>query len=266
MKPCRIVRGIVIFTLLAGIAMVGSSCAKKEQKITEEGPPEKPPVAEAQPSPAPQPEVNVQTPPSGPQVEPQAGPEGKYAKKGKHHRYAKGHKGTHEGKHEHVASAGGQDIYDALKSAGHFKTLVAAIRDAGLAKTFSGGGKYTLIAPTDRAEGIGELQGKSPHRLQEAVRSHMIKGRYNCHDLKGMGTVITYSGAKLKVGTERGKLALGGARITREINCANGVILVADSTVTPRGGKETAHHKKSAAPKNKSKSGADNSKKKPNTG
>jgi len=240
-----------MFVLLAGIAMVGSSCAQKAKPVIEEKPiDETPPVVE-EPIAGPQPGTEIQAPPPGPEVQPQPMPEEGKAPKMKHKKRPRAHRGAAEGKGR---KRGGQTIYDALKSAGTFNILIGAIREAGLAKTFSGGGSYTLIAPTDKAAGVSQFRGKSAHRVQDLVRSHMIKGAYRAKELKGMGTVLTYSGAKLKVGSEGGKVTIGQARIVRESGCANGVILVADSVATSRGGgKGPSHHRtrKAAEPKTK---------------
>jgi len=48
-------------------------------------------------------------------------------------------------------TASAADIVDTAVSAGHFKTLVAALQAAGLADMLKGPGPYTIFAPTDEA-------------------------------------------------------------------------------------------------------------------
>ena len=44
-----------------------------------------------------------------------------------------------------------KDIVDVAVSAGSFKTLVAAVKAAGLVETLKGKGPFTVFAPTDEA-------------------------------------------------------------------------------------------------------------------
>src|ERR1700742_191330 len=46
---------------------------------------------------------------------------------------------------------GSQDIVDTAVAAGSFKTLVAALKAAGLVETLKGKGPFTVFAPTDDA-------------------------------------------------------------------------------------------------------------------
>ena len=49
------------------------------------------------------------------------------------------------------AHAGAKDIVDTAVSAGSFKTLVAAVKAAGLVNTLKDDGPFTVFAPTDAA-------------------------------------------------------------------------------------------------------------------
>ena len=49
------------------------------------------------------------------------------------------------------AAPADQDIVDTAVSAGSFKTLVAAVKAAGLVDTLKGPGPFTVFAPTDEA-------------------------------------------------------------------------------------------------------------------
>src|SRR3954466_10169830 len=49
------------------------------------------------------------------------------------------------------AFAAEKDIVDTAVAAGSFKTLVAAVKAAGLVDTLKGSGPFTVLAPTDEA-------------------------------------------------------------------------------------------------------------------
>ena len=49
------------------------------------------------------------------------------------------------------ATAQAKDIMSALEDCGQFKTLVAAVKAAGLSKTLESKGNYTVFAPNDHA-------------------------------------------------------------------------------------------------------------------
>jgi uncharacterized surface protein with fasciclin (FAS1) repeats len=50
-----------------------------------------------------------------------------------------------------VALAAEKDIVDSAVAAGSFKTLVTAVKAAGLVDTLKGPGPFTVLAPTDAA-------------------------------------------------------------------------------------------------------------------
>ena len=50
-----------------------------------------------------------------------------------------------------VAGSQEQDIVDTAVAAGSFKTLVTALKQAGLVETLKGKGPFTVFAPTDEA-------------------------------------------------------------------------------------------------------------------
>ena len=59
------------------------------------------------------------------------------------------------------------NIVDTAVSAGSFKTLVTAVKAAGLVETLSGPGPFTVFAPTDEAFAklpAGTLEGAAKTR------------------------------------------------------------------------------------------------------
>ena len=50
-----------------------------------------------------------------------------------------------------LIGASKKDIVDTAVEAGSFKTLVTAVKAAGLVETLKGDGPFTVFAPTDKA-------------------------------------------------------------------------------------------------------------------
>ena len=61
---------------------------------------------------------------------------------------------------------GSQDIVDTAVAAGSFKTLVAALKAAGLVDTLKGKGPFTVFAPTDDA--FAKLPARHSRRTPQA--------------------------------------------------------------------------------------------------
>ena len=84
------------------------------------------------------------------------------------------------------ASAGQEtkkaNIVKTAQGAGQFKTLVKLVKKAGLAKTLSGRGPYTVFAPTDAAFAKvpkSTLDGLMSDRaaLRSVLLYHVVSGR-----------------------------------------------------------------------------------------
>ncbi|NEX60173.1 fasciclin domain-containing protein [Noviherbaspirillum galbum] len=148
-----------------------------------------------------------------------------------------------------------KDIIDnAVNSADH-KTLVAAVKAAGLVETLKGKGPFTVFAPTDAAFGklpAGTVDNlvkpESKAALTKVLTYHVVSGKYDFTALsdaikKGQGkaSLPTVSGGKLmfamngphniQVSDEAG----GAANISvYDVYQSNGVINVIDSVLVPK--------------------------------
>src|SRR5690606_6264524 len=76
------------------------------------------------------------------------------------------------------------DIVDVAVAAGTFKTLVAAVKAAGLVDTLKGKGPFTVLAPSDEAfaklpAGTVEslLKPENKAKLVEILTYHVVSGR-----------------------------------------------------------------------------------------
>src|SRR5580704_9282325 len=77
-----------------------------------------------------------------------------------------------------------QDIVDTAVAAGSFKTLVAALKAAGLVDTLKGKGPYTVFAPTDDAFAklpagtVDELlKPENKQKLIAILTYHVVAGK-----------------------------------------------------------------------------------------
>ena len=99
-----------------------------------------------------------------------------------------------------VAAAPGT-IVDVAVANGNFKTLVAAVKAAGLAETLSGKGPLTVFAPTDAAfaklpAGTVDALLKDIPKLKAILTYHVVSGAVMAKYVK-TGTVPTVNGQSL---------------------------------------------------------------------
>ena len=143
-------------------------------------------------------------------------------------------------------------VENAINSNDH-KTLVAAVKAAGLVETLEGAGPFTVFAPTDEAfnmlpagtvENLVKPENKAT--LTKILTYHVVSGRLDSKELmaeitagNGTAELKTVSGGKLWVMMKGGKLWLkdekgGMAWITiKDVYQSNGVILVTDHVLMP---------------------------------
>jgi uncharacterized surface protein with fasciclin (FAS1) repeats len=131
------------------------------------------------------------------------------------------------------------DIIDTAIAAGNFKSLVNAIKAAGLVDTLKGKGPFTVFAPTDEAFAklpAGKLDAmlKDAAALKSLLTYHVIDGKVMSKDVATMDgkTTKTVNGAELKIGTKDGVKLNDASTVTKtDIECSNGVIHVVDNIV-----------------------------------
>ena len=130
-----------------------------------------------------------------------------------------------------------KDIVDTAVAAGAFKTLVAAVKAAGLVDTLKGKGPFTVFAPTDAAfkklpAGTVEtlLKPENKAKLTAILTYHVVSGKVMSSDLLKMTSAKTVNGQKIAIG-----LAIDNAMVVQpDIKCSNGVIHVIDSVILPK--------------------------------
>lgn len=125
--------------------------------------------------------------------------------------------------------------------AGSFKTLLAAVKAAGLAETLSGEGPFTVFAPTDAAFAkIPEatlkdlLKPENKDKLVAILTYHVVPGRVFSEGALEAKSAKTVQGASVKISVKDGAAYVDNAKIvTTDINAANGVIHVIDTVIMP---------------------------------
>ena len=134
-------------------------------------------------------------------------------------------------------------IVDVAVANGSFKTLVAAVKAAGLAETLSSPGPFTVFAPTDAAfaklpkEQI-ELLLKDKEKLKGVLLGHVLAGSYNAAAVSKMhdgDKVKTASGKEFTLGLKNNVVTVNGSVVSKtDIQASNGVIHAIDTVILPK--------------------------------
>ena len=132
------------------------------------------------------------------------------------------------------------DIVDTAVAA-NFKTLVAAVKAAGLVDTLKGPGPFTVFAPTDEAfaklpPGTLEtlLKPENKAKLQSILTYHVVAGKVMAQDVVKLDSATTVEGQSISIKTLDGGVMVNGARVIKaDIETSNGVIHVIDAVLLP---------------------------------
>jgi uncharacterized surface protein with fasciclin (FAS1) repeats len=133
------------------------------------------------------------------------------------------------------------DIVAVASGAGSFKTLVAAVKAAGLVETLQGKGPFTVFAPTDEAfaklpAGTVEdlLKPENKEKLKGILLYHVVPGKVMAADVKTM-KAKTAGGKELSIKVEGGSVMVDNAKVVKtDVAASNGVIHVIDAVVLPK--------------------------------
>ena len=140
-----------------------------------------------------------------------------------------------------------KDIVDTAVGAPGFKTLVTAVKAAGLVDTLKGKGPFTVFAPTDDAfaklekakPGILEtlLKPENKAKLVAILTYHVVPGKVMAAyvmKLDNGTSVKTVSGKSIKIHNKKGVVINKSKVIKADIECSNGVIHVIDTVLIPK--------------------------------
>jgi uncharacterized surface protein with fasciclin (FAS1) repeats len=132
------------------------------------------------------------------------------------------------------------DIVDTAVAA-NFKTLVAAVKAAGLVDTLKGPGPFTVFAPTDEAfaklpAGTLEtlLKPENKAKLQSILTYHVVSGKVMSQDVVKLDSAKTVEGHNITIKTVNGGVMVNNAHVIQaDIKASNGVIHVIDTVILP---------------------------------
>ena len=133
------------------------------------------------------------------------------------------------------------DIVDTAVKAGSFKTLVAAVKVAGLVDTLKGKGPFTVFAPTDEAFAklpVGTietlLKPENKDKLVASLTYHVIASNVKAADVVKLKSAETLQGQTVAINATDG-VKINNAKVVKaDIDCGNGVIHVIDTVLLPR--------------------------------
>lgn len=134
-----------------------------------------------------------------------------------------------------------KDLVGVAVGADNFKTLVAALKAAGLVETLQGKGPFTVFAPTDEAFAklpagtVAELlKPENKQKLVAILTYHVLPGKVMAADVRSM-KAKTVNGQELNIQAADGKVTVDNAKVVKtDIAAANGVIHVIDTVVLPQ--------------------------------
>lgn len=134
-------------------------------------------------------------------------------------------------------------IIDVAVADGGFKTLVAAVKAAGLDGVLSAPGPFTVFAPTDAAFGklpagtvADLLKPENLAQLQKLLKYHVVADKVMAADVVKLTFAKTLAdGLNVSIRVENGKVFVNDSQvIITDIPCANGVIHVIDTVLSPQ--------------------------------
>lgn len=131
------------------------------------------------------------------------------------------------------------NIVETAVAAGTFKTLVTAVKAAGLADTLSGPGPFTVLAPTDEAFAklpAGTVDGllKDIPKLTAVLTYHVIPGKLMAADVIKLASAKTVQGQSVTIASINGVKVNGANVVKTDIETDNGVIHVIDAVILPK--------------------------------
>ncbi|MCX6829724.1 MAG: fasciclin domain-containing protein [candidate division Zixibacteria bacterium] len=132
------------------------------------------------------------------------------------------------------------DIVETAAAAGSFKTLITAVKAAGLEETLKGKGPFTVFAPTDEAfaklpAGTVEALLKDTAKLTAILTYHVVAGKVMAADAVKLTEAKTVNGQSFKIIAGKDSVMIDNAKVVKtDIVASNGVIHVIDNVILPK--------------------------------
>jgi uncharacterized surface protein with fasciclin (FAS1) repeats len=134
-----------------------------------------------------------------------------------------------------------KDIVDTAVEAGSFKTLVTAVKAAGLVDTLKGKGPFTVFAPTDEAFAklpkgtvASLLKPENKQKLVDILTYHVVSGKVKAKKAAKLDSAKTVNGAEITIKPSGKTLMINEAKVVKaDIKTSNGIIHVIDAVLLP---------------------------------
>ena len=144
-------------------------------------------------------------------------------------------------------AASGKTVVAVASGDKRFTTLVALVKQAGLASTLSGKGPFTVFAPTNAA--FAKLKAQAPDTfaavstdkalLKKVLTYHVLAKRVPSTAAlaaaKQGASVKTVQGEPITLSVKAGKIVLNGSSrvVVADVKASNGVIHAIDAVIVP---------------------------------
>lgn len=131
------------------------------------------------------------------------------------------------------------DVIEAARSAGSFKTLLTAIEAAGLTETLRGEGPFAVFAPTDEAfaklpkDALGALL-KDKEKLKAVLTYHVVAGKVMSAEVVTLKEAVTVQGQRVRIDASNGVHVDAAKVVKTDVPATNGVIHVIDAVIMPK--------------------------------
>jgi uncharacterized surface protein with fasciclin (FAS1) repeats len=139
--------------------------------------------------------------------------------------------------HKEMAST--KNIVGVATEAGSFKTLLIALKAAGLEDTLSGKGPFTVFAPTDEAfaklpPGTLDALLKDIPKLKAILLYHVVAGKVTSSQVVKLSEAKSVEGSEIQIKSGPSGVMVDNAKVIKaDVDASNGVIHVIDSVILP---------------------------------
>ena len=130
-------------------------------------------------------------------------------------------------------------IVETAVAAGNFDTLVSLVKQAGLAETLSGDGRFTVFAPTDAAfakvpKKTLEALGQDKAMLKSVLLYHVADGRLTAKRVIKRSSIKTLNGKRVRVRVRNGNVFVNQSKvIAADVPASNGIIHAVNRVLLP---------------------------------
>ena len=144
--------------------------------------------------------------------------------------------------HAAPTAAQKQNIVQVAASNPQFSTLVSLVKKAGLVKTLSGKGPFTVFAPTNAAfakvpKATLAALAKDPAQLKAVLTYHVVPGKVTAAKVVTLTSATTVQGQPVAISVMGKTVKVNDAKVPKtDIMASNGVIHVINSVLLPPAG------------------------------